>query len=795
MSNSDSNYSLANTTTNSIDTRLIKRIIAPKIFTNFSKTLSNADDLDKLMIPIIRLAHEKSNKSELEQLMIAYRYARAAHEGQYRKSGDPYITHPIAVTHILAELGADNETLCASLLHDVVEDTAINNDEITQKFGKNIAMLVDGVTKLSRLEYGENANTETIRKMIVAMSQDIRVIIIKLADRLHNAKTWKYVSNESAQKKAKETLDIYAPLAHRLGLNQIKRELEDLSFNTLNPKIYSEIEQLVSQYAPQRHEFVQNIINEVQNILEISNIKATVFGRPKHLFSVYQKMIIKGKDFKDIYDLVGVRILTDSILDCYSALGAIHSKYNHLPGRFKDYIAMPKYNMYQSIHTTVIGPNGKNVELQIRTRQMHQFAQFGIAAHWKYKENVNDKQKASKADKNVTSDSLNSQSKENLQWLKQLVDWQDETKDSSEFLESLRFDLSTDQVYIFTPKGEVLMLPQGATSIDFAYLIHTDIGHKTVGAKINGKLLPLDTELQNGDRVEIITTKNNTGPNQDWLKFAKTQKAKNKIKAWFSKSRKEADIEQGRNLISKAIRSKSLPIKRIINHQILTEIADDLKYRDIDSLYQAVGAGNLSAHTVISHIIKMNQDDLADESVDEKNFTQTSDNNSSSNQSKNQRKATGISISGIESNNDVWIKLAKCCLPVPGDEIIGFITKDQGISVHRKDCLNISTLIKQGTDENRFIQAKWNRDEINTFMVQIQIEAIDRYSLLSDITKVLGDNHINILSAHVETTKDKVSITKWVFEISDIAHLASIMKTIRKVDGVFDVYRLTYRQS
>lgn len=783
-------YHLPNTSTSAIDTRIIRRTLGPKVIANFSKTLSNVDELDKLMIPIIKKVHEIYPKAELEPLMFAYRYARNAHEGQFRKSGDPYITHPIEVTRILSELGLDVESLCGALLHDTVEDTNVTYDDVKKNFGENVANLVEGVTKLSKLKYGENANTETIRKMIVAMSKDIRILVIKLADRLHNARTWKYVPGDSAKRKATETLEIYAPLAHRLGLNQIKRELEDLSFKTIHPKVYGEIESLVSQYAPQRDVFVQSVIDDVNKLLEDAKISAQVTGRPKHLFSVYNKMIIKGKDFHDIYDLVGIRIITNSILECYSSLGAIHAKYNHLPGRFKDYIAMPKYNMYQSIHTTVMGPQKRTIEIQIRTRDMHHFAQFGIAAHWKYKENTPDTKGFSKTSKNGNV-AKESDSVKNLQWVKQLVDWQDETKDAGEFLDSLRFDLASDQVFVFTPKGEVIALTAGATPVDFSYHIHTEIGHKTMGAKINGRLLPLNTELKNGDTVEILTSKvEGAGPSRDWLNFVKTQKARNKIRAWLSKSTRESDIETGRDLLAKALNNRKIPLKRTLNHQLLTELADDMKFNSVDNLYIAIGTYQISLTNVIKHLLSLSEEDISNEMADEKaNNMQHVYETVVSNNVISKRTNQGISVSGIEGENDVLIKLAKCCLPVPGDLILGFVTKDQGISVHRQDCFNISVL-KEEVEPGRFIEASWKKNGLSSFLVQIQVEGLDRGGILVDITKVLGENKVNIHSGNVETTKGRVSISRWTFEIGDTKQLANLLSSIRKIDGVFDVYRI-----
>jgi GTP pyrophosphokinase len=719
--------------------------------------------------------------------MQAFRFANLAHEGQFRQSGDPYITHPIAVANILADLGMDVPTIMAALLHDTIEDTDVTYDDVRALFGESIADVVDGVTKFSKVEYGDNADAETIRKMIVAMSKDIRVLIIKLADRLHNARTWKFVPQEKSEKKAKETLDIYAPLAHRLGLNQIKRELEDLSFFTLHPKVYSEIDRLVSVHAPEREQFIDRVLDDINLVLNSAGIKATVSGRPKHYYSIYQKMIIKGREFRDIYDLVGFRIITETLLDCYAALGAIHAKWNHLPNRFKDYIAMPKYNMYKSIHTTIVGPQMRAVEVQIRTKQMHEFAQFGVAAHWRYKQKQSSGQKSTKDD----NAELNF-SEESMPWIKQLVDWQKETDDPKEFFDALRFDLNSDEVYVFTPKGSVLALPIHSTPVDFAYSIHTEVGHKTMGARVNGRLVSLDSELNNGDTVEILTTKSEAaGPNRDWLVFAKSQRARNKIRAWFAKGRRESDIEKGRDILAKAFIGKGVPIKRVLTHGILSETSDDLKQSSIDELYRSIGNGNITATAVLTHILMKLGSEVVNEVVDEPvTASHVSDTIVTEANPSKRLVNPGIAVSGVESENDVWIKLAKCCTPAPGDEIVGFVTKGQGVSVHRINCFNLAVL-REENEPGRFVDVSWIQGASRSFIVQIQVEGLDRPKLLVDVTKILGDNHANILSGQIETTKDRVALSRWTFEIGDLQHLAILMAAIRKIDGVFDVYRVS----
>ncbi|GHT82389.1 (p)ppGpp synthetase [Actinomycetota bacterium] len=735
--------------------------------------------------------------SDFENVRKAYSFGRTAHDGQYRKSGEPFFVHPIAVAQILADLGMGDQTIVAALLHDTIEDTDVSHQQVQDLFGESVANIVEGVTKLTKLEVGENADAETIRKMIVAMSHDIRVLIVKLADRLHNARTWKFVPVASAQKKAKETLDIYAPLAHRLGLNQIKRELEDLSFQSLYPKVYGEIDSLIKKHAPERKDYIERVITDVHKVLDESKINATVTGRPKHYYSVYQKMIVKGRDFADIHDLVGIRIITDTVLDCYAVLGAVHALWNHLPGRFKDYIAMPKYNMYQSIHTTVIGPDNRPIEFQIRTKEMHQFAQYGVAAHWRYK--ANSRGESGEGDTTsgakIAAQEAKTQTEQNLKWIKQLVDWQKETDDSKEFLDSLRFDLNSEEVFVFSPKGTVFSLPIGSTPVDFAYSVHTDVGHKTMGARVNGKLVPLDSELQNGDTVEILTTKSEkAGPSADWTSFVKSQRAKNKIKAWFSKSRREEDIELGKERISSSIKGKNLPLKRLLTHEILLEVAQDMHFKTVDDLYQAVGRGDNSAQTVLNHIYDKQTDDIVNEIIDEKSTSAKSLHDSVLTGANSKEHVNpAISVSGNEGENDVWIKLARCCTPVPGDQIVGFVTKGQGISVHRTDCFNLSVL-RAELEPARFIDANWIKGAKTTFLANIQVEGLDRSRMLADITKVLGDNHVSILSGQIETTKNRVAISRWTFELADAAHLATVISAIRKIEGVYDVFRVTGRR-
>ena len=718
--------------------------------------------------PVLQAARTNHPKADLAVVEQAYVVAERAHRGQLRKSGDPYITHPVAVATILAELGMTPSTLAAALLHDTVEDTDYSLDQLRREFGPEVAMLVDGVTKLDKVQYGDAAQAETVRKMVVAMSRDIRVLVIKLADRLHNARTWKFVASSSAEKKARETLEIYAPLAHRLGMNTIKWELEDLSFATLYPKLYDEIVHLVAERAPAREEYLAVVREQVGADLRTAKIKATVTGRPKHYYSIYQKMIVRGRDFADIYDLVGVRVLVDTVRDCYAALGALHARWNPVPGRFKDYIAMPKFNLYQSLHTTVIGPGGKPVEIQIRTHDMHRRAEYGVAAHWKYKETA----KNAAAGQDTAGN--------DMMWLRQLVDWQKETADPTEFLDSLRFEIAGSEVYVFTPKGDVIGLPSGSTPVDFAYAVHTEVGHRTMGARVNGRLVPLDSTLENGDVVDVFTSKSETaGPSRDWLGFVKSPRARNKIRQWFSKERREEAIEHGKDAIAKAMRKQNLPIQRLLSHESLVALANEMRYADVSALYAAIGEGQISAATVVQRLVHS----LGGEPAAEEDLAEAARPGQVS-----RRVRTGDPGVVVKGVDDIWVKLAKCCTPVPGDDIVGFVTRGAGVSVHRSDCINVEALRAQ---PERLVDVEWSHTSSSLFLVQIQVEALDRSRLLSDVTRVLSDHHVNILSASVSTSRDRVALSRFVFEMAEPSHLASVLAAVRKVEGVFDVYRIT----
>lgn len=733
---------------------------------------SRSQASNPVLEPLFRAVRANHPKADLALLERAYVTAERLHADQKRKSGDPYITHPLAVTTILAGIGMTEPTLVAALLHDTVEDTPYTLDECRRDFGDEVAQLVDGVTKLDKVVYGESANAETIRKMIVAMSRDIRVLVIKLADRLHNMRTLRFVKQSTQERKARETLDIYAPLAHRLGMNTIKWELEDLAFSTLHPKIYDEIVRMVAERAPSRDSFLAEVISQVEKDLREAKIKATVTGRPKHYYSIYQKMIVGGRDFSDIYDLVGIRILVEEDRDCYGVLGVLHSRWNPVLGRFKDYVAMPKFNMYQSLHTTVIGPQGKPVEMQIRTFAQHRRAEYGVAAHWKYKE-----------DGRAGNDTDRPGDLDDMSWVRQLLDWQSEVEDPGEFLESLRFEINQAETYVFTPRGDVIALPSGSTPVDFAYAVHTEVGNRTIGARVNGRLVPLESTLENGDVVEVFTSKaEGAGPSRDWLNFVKSPRARSKIRQWFTKERREEAIERGKDEIAKLMRKEGLPLKRLLSHDSLTLAAGAFRLADVTALYAAVGEGNLGAQTVVRKVIELHggdegaQEDLAEA------VTITG------RRGRPRRPSGGDAGVIVTGSPDVWVKLAKCCTPVPPDSILGFVTKGGGVSVHRKDCTNASSLLAQ---PEKLVDVEWAPTGQSTFLVNIQVEALDRSRLLSDITMVLSDAHVNILSANLTTSRDRVAKSRFTFEMADAKHLDTVLNAVRSVPGVFDAYRVT----
>jgi guanosine-3',5'-bis(diphosphate) 3'-pyrophosphohydrolase len=701
-------------------------------------------------------------KGDMRGLEQAYHVAEEAHEGQTRKSGEPFIEHPLAVAEILADLRLDTTTLTAALLHDTVEDTEITLARIQEGFGEDVARIVDGLTKLDRLEFRtrELAQAENVRKMVVAMAGDIRVLLIKLADRLHNMRTVGALSPGKQRRMATETLEIYAPLANRLGVQEVKWELEDLSFKTLHPGPYKEIARLVEARRDERRALIEELTGSIRQKLKELGVKADVEGRPKHLYSIYEKMVIRGKEFEEIYDLVGIRILAGSLRDCYAALGAVHSLWKPIPGRFKDYVAMPKSNMYQSLHTTAVGPNGTPLEIQIRTLDMHRTAQYGIAAHWRYKEGG--KQSKDTAD---------------LAWLGQMMEWLKDMADPREFMEGLRIDLSGGRVFVFTPKGDVINLPQGATPVDFSYAIHTEVGHRTIGAKVNGKLVPLDYELRTGDSVDVLTSKaQGEGPSQDWLQFVATPRARNKIRQWFARGRREDALDQGKDLLQRQMRKQNLSFKRLTTEEALEQVAADLKQPDLDALYVAVGEGHVSPQSVVARLSRQlsgsAEEDITDVPLARPVRISQPD------------VAKGVMVKGL---GDVWVRLGRCCTPVPGDQIVGFVTRGQGVSVHRSGCPNVKTLRRE---PERMIEVSWAEGKSTSFVVAIQVEALDRTRLLSDIATMLSDQHVNILSANSTTGRDRITRLRFSFELADITHLSSLLASVKRVESVYDAYRV-----
>jgi GTP pyrophosphokinase len=718
------------------------------------------DDAADELAPLLAVyrSHQGMGRADTSLVTRAYAVARAAHEGQVRRSGDPYIQHPLAVAKILADLGLDDITLSAALLHDSVEDTGVTLDEVAAEFGDDVAAIVDGVTKLDRVSFDskEAQQAATMRKMLVAMAKDIRVLLIKLADRLHNMRTIAALRADKQQRIAQETLDVYAPLAHRLGIAEMKWQLEDLAFATLYPKRYAEIEQMVSTRSPERDVYLAQVLEEVRDRLAELRIRADVTGRPKHYWSIYEKMVVKGREFNDIFDLVGIRVLVDSVKDCYAALGSIHATWKPVQGRFKDYIAMPKFNLYQSLHTTVVGPQGKPVEVQIRTKEMHRRAEFGVAAHWGYKEH---------SPENDTA------------WLQRIVDWQQETSDPREFMESLKIDLEQDEVFVFTPKGDVVTLPAKATPIDFAYSIHTEVGHRCIGARINGRLTSLDSTLTSGDTVEVFTSKvAGAGPSRDWLKIVVTPRARNKIRQWFSRERREDAIENGRDELTKALRREGLPVQKVAASAVIPKVAEAMNYADLDALHAAIGEGHVSAKSVAQRIARELRGGDHEEQLP-----------ATARQPRPSRRKQTVGVH-VEGLDDLMVRLSRCCTPVPGDEIIGFVTRGRGVSVHRADCANAASLV--ATNADRLIEVEWDRDGVGVFVASIEIEALDRSKLLRDISTVLSDHHVNILASSSHTGSDRVAHLRFDFELGDPSHLESLLGTLKRVDSVFDAYRV-----
>ena len=743
------------------------------------KTMHDFTSPEVLYKELINSVLKYHPSTDISMIEKAYKVASEAHEGQKRKSGEPYIIHPLCVAIILADLELDKETIVAGLLHDAVEDTWMTYEEVEKEFGSEVALLVDGVTKLGQLSYSADkveVQAENLRKMFLAMAKDIRVILIKLADRLHNMRTLQYMRPEKQQEKARETMDIYAPIAMRLGISKIKVELDDLSLKYLKPDVYYDLVHKVALRKSEREQFVGAIVKEVKKHMDDANIKAQVDGRVKHFFSMYKKMVNQDKTIDQIYDLFAVRILVDTVKDCYAALGVIHEMYKPIPGRFKDYIAMPKPNMYQSLHTTLIGPNGQPFEIQIRTYEMHRTAEYGIAAHWKYKESSDGKAPVGKSEE------------EKLNWLRQILEWQRDMSDNKEFMSLLKndLDLFADSVYCFTPQGDVKTLPSGSTPVDFAYSVHSAVGNKMVGARVNGKLVPIEYEIKNGDRIEIITSQNSQGPSRDWLKLVKSTQAKNKINQWFKKELKEDNILKGKEMLAQYARAKGFKIANYTKTQYLEAVLRKYGFRDWDSVLAAIGHGGLKEGQVFNKLVeaydKENKKNLTDEQVLEA---------ASETQEKLHiaKSKSGIVVKGI---HDVAVRFSKCCNPIPGDEIVGFVTRGRGITIHRTDCVNVLNMSE--TDRTRLIEAEWQQPdtkEKEKYMAEIQVYANNRTGLLVDLSKIFTERKIDLRSINSRTSKQEKATISMSFEIGSKEELRSLIEKIRQVESVIDVERTT----
>ena len=743
------------------------------------KTMHDFTSPEVLYKELINSVLKYHPSTDISMIEKAYKVASEAHEGQKRKSGEPYIIHPLCVAIILADLELDKETIVAGLLHDAVEDTWMTYEEVEKEFGSEVALLVDGVTKLGQLSYSADkveVQAENLRKMFLAMAKDIRVILIKLADRLHNMRTLQYMRPEKQQEKARETMDIYAPIAMRLGISKIKVELDDLSLKYLKPDVYYDLVHKVALRKSEREQFVGAIVKEVKKHMDDANIKAQVDGRVKHFFSIYKKMVNQDKTIDQIYDLFAVRILVDTVKDCYAALGVIHEMYKPIPGRFKDYIAMPKPNMYQSLHTTLIGPNGQPFEIQIRTYEMHRTAEYGIAAHWKYKESSDGKAPVGKSEE------------EKLNWLRQILEWQRDMSDNKEFMSLLKndLDLFADSVYCFTPQGDVKTLPSGSTPVDFAYSVHSAVGNKMVGARVNGKLVPIEYEIKNGDRIEIITSQNSQGPSRDWLKLVKSTQAKNKINQWFKKELKEDNILKGKEMLAQYARAKGFKIANYTKTQYLEAVLRKYGFRDWDSVLAAIGHGGLKEGQVFNKLVeaydKENKKNLTDEQVPEA---------ASETQEKLHiaKSKSGIVVKGI---HDVAVRFSKCCNPIPGDEIVGFVTRGRGITIHRTDCVNVLNMSE--TDRTRLIEAEWQQPdtkEKEKYTAEIQVYANNRTGLLVDLSKIFTERKIDLRSINSRTSKQEKATISMSFEIGSKEELRSLIEKIRQVESVIDVERTT----
>jgi guanosine-3',5'-bis(diphosphate) 3'-pyrophosphohydrolase len=713
------------------------------------------------LTPLLTAYRRQHPKASVTLINRAYETAKEAHRHQQRSSGESYINHPLAVAQIVADLGLDEISLAAALLHDAVEDTEITIADVERGFGAEVAQIVDGVTKLERLQFDskEAQQAATMRKMLVAMAKDLRVLIIKLADRLHNMRTIAAMPAEKQQRIAHETLEIYAPLAHRLGMQELKQQLEDLSFASLYAKRYAELDHLVSGRSPEREVYLAKAIAEIQGRLQELNINAEVTGRGKHLWSIYEKMVQKGREFDDIFDLIAIRVIVDSVKDCYAALGSIHGRYKPVVGRFKDYIAMPKFNLYQSLHTTVIGPAGKVVEVQIRTREMHQRAEWGVAAHWAYKDGVG--------------------ASTEIDWLNRIIDWQAEISDPATFMENLKTDLEQDEVFVFTPKGKVVTLPVGSTAVDFAYAVHTEVGHACIGAKVNGRLVPLHHLMKSGDTCEIFTSKvESAGPTRDWLQFVESPRARNKIKQWFSRERRDDMVEAGREELTKEFRREALPVQKIWASEALAVETEAASYADLDSLLAAIGEGHVSARSIAGKVARHLHHDTEDEQLSAPPVLHASHRPS--------RSSAGVNVEGLD---DVLVRLSRCCTPVPGDEIIGFVTRGRGVSVHRADCANAESLMNE--QSARLIDVEWDGDQSKAlFRAAVEVVALDRSKLLRDVANSLSEQHVNIVACSTHTGSDRVAKMRFEFEMGDPSHLESVLRTIKQIDSVYDAYRL-----
>ena len=747
--------------------RMQKEISQPKDFTD-------PEVLHDRLIKAIRLYHPSTDLSMIEK---AYHLACKAHEGQMRKSGEPYIIHPLCVGIILAELELDKETIVAGILHDVVEDTEYTLEDITREFNEEVALLVDGVTKLGQLSYSHDKmdiQAENLRKMFLAMAKDIRVILIKLADRLHNMRTLQYMKPEKQKEKARETMDIYAPIAHRLGISKIKTELDDLSLKYLEPEIYKDLEEKLDSNKEERQAFIESIIKEVREHIEEAGIRAEVDGRVKHLFSIYKKMRNQHKTLDQIYDIFAVRIKVDTVRDCYAALGVIHEMYKPIPGRFKDYIAMPKENMYQSLHTTLIGSSGTPFEIQIRTFEMHRTAEYGIAAHWKYKEgggNINKEE-------------------EKLSWLRQILEWQQDMSDNREFLAMLKTDLDlfAEQVYCFTPRGDVKTLPAGSVPIDFAYMIHTAVGNKMVGARVNGRQVPIDYKIQNGDWVEIITSQNSNGPSRDWLSIVKSSQAKTKINQWFKSQFKEENILKGRELMDKYSKARGIVLSDYMKPEYMKKCMQKYGLKTWDSVLAAVGHGGLKEGQVVNKLVEEYEKVHKKQMTDQEALMEIAEKNRTEKKPTKVRKKSGITVKGI---HDLSVRFSKCCSPVPGDEIIGFVTRGRGISIHRTDCVNI--LCMPESDRSRLIDAEWEVDAVEKsgelYLTEICLYAHNRTGILLDISKIFMELNVDLKSVNIKTSKQELATISLSFETSGIEELNHIIKKLRNVESVIDIER------